>query len=55
MRSLIDKGLGCDIKRADPLRPHQEDKLWEKGVFGQENGEESQRTMLITLTNYSPS
>lgn len=47
MRSLIDKGLGCDIKRADPILPHQEEKLWEKGVFGKENGEQLQLTMFF--------
>ncbi|XP_061176185.1 uncharacterized protein LOC133185143 [Saccostrea echinata] len=47
MRNLIDKGLGCDIKCADPILPEQEEKLWEKGVFGQENREQLQLTMFF--------
>lgn len=55
MRGLIDKGLDCDVKRADQMLPHQEEKLWEKGVVGQENGEQLQLTMFFTLANYSAS
>lgn len=39
MKSLIDKRLGCDIKRTDLILLHQEEKFWEKGVFGHENGD----------------
>lgn len=36
MRSLIDKGLDCDITRADTILPHKEEKLWENVVFGEQ-------------------
>lgn len=55
IKSLIDKGLGCDVKRADPILPHQKKTIWEKGVFGQKHGEQLQLTMFFTLEYYSAS
>lgn len=51
MRSLIDKGPDCDTKRADLILSHQEEKLSEKGVFGQEYGEQLQLTLLFYASN----
>ena len=47
MKSLVNKGLGCEIKQADPILPDDEVKLWELGVFGRENGEQLQHTMFF--------
>lgn len=47
IKSLIDKGLGCDVKRADPILPHQKKTIWVKGVFGQKHGEQLQLTMFF--------
>lgn len=60
IKCLIDKGLGCDVKRcdvkrADPILPHQKKTIWVKGVFGQKHGEQLQLTMFFTLEYYSAS
>lgn len=47
MRTLNEKGLGLTVKRADPILPEQEDKLWEKRVFGQGSGEQLQLTIFF--------
>ena len=38
MKSLIEQGIGCTTKQADPILPEDEVKMWDVGVFGKENG-----------------
>ncbi|XP_061195452.1 uncharacterized protein LOC133203697 [Saccostrea echinata] len=47
MKSLIDKGLGCDVKQADPILPQDEETLWLKSVFGRETAEQLQHTVFF--------
>lgn len=51
----IEKSNCCDVKRADPILPHQKKTIWVKGVFGQKHGEQLQLTMFFTLEYYSAS
>jgi hypothetical protein len=32
MKSLVAKGVGTNVKEADPVLPFHELKLWEEGV-----------------------
>jgi hypothetical protein len=34
-------------RQADPIWPEDEEKLWQKGVFGKENSEQLQHTMFF--------
>ncbi|XP_062585825.1 uncharacterized protein LOC134247485 [Saccostrea cucullata] len=47
MKSLVDRGLGCEIRQADPIWPKDEEKLWQENVFGKENSEQLQHTMFF--------
>lgn len=47
MRTLNEKGLGFAVKRADPILPEQEDKLWGKGVFRQGSGGQLQLIIFL--------
>lgn len=49
---FIDKGLSCDIKRTDPIRPDHKKKLWGKGSLCIKNGDKLQHTIFFTLANY---
>lgn len=47
MKSLIDRGVGCEIRQADPIWPEDEEKLWQESVFGKENSEQLQHTLFF--------
>ena len=47
MKSLIDRGFGCNLKQADPILPKDEETLWQKHVFGKESGEQLQHTVFF--------
>ncbi|XP_061180579.1 uncharacterized protein LOC133189188 [Saccostrea echinata] len=47
MKSLIEKGIGCITKKADPILPEDEAKLWDVGVFGKKNAEQLQKTIFF--------
>jgi hypothetical protein len=47
MKSLMDKGLGCEVKQADPILQQDEETLWMKHVFGRETAEELQHTVFF--------
>ena len=34
MKRLTAKGLGCEIKQAEPVTEDEEQLLWTKGIFG---------------------
>ena len=44
-RSEMDADLSS--RQADPIWPEDEEKLWQKGVFGKENSEQLQHTMFF--------
>lgn len=47
MKSLIELGIGCTTKQADPILPEDEAKLWDVGVFGKKNAEQLQKTIFF--------
>ena len=47
MKKLISEGIGVEVKQADPVLPDQENKLWEEGVFGNQDAESLQYTVLL--------
>ncbi|CAC5386769.1 unnamed protein product [Mytilus coruscus] len=47
MKPLINKGLGCNLKQADPISREDEAKLWDTHVFGRDNLEQLQQTVFF--------
>lgn len=47
MKHLLDQGLGTKTKQADPVSNEDEEKLWEKGVFGMKNSKSLQYTVFF--------
>lgn len=47
MKSLIEQGIGCTTKQADPILPGDEAKLWDVGVFGKKNAEQLQKNYFL--------
>ncbi|KAK3107750.1 hypothetical protein FSP39_021374 [Pinctada imbricata] len=47
MKTLLDQGLGCTVKQADPITLEDEETLLEKNVFGMDNGDQLQRTIFF--------
>jgi hypothetical protein len=39
MKYVTSKGIGANIKQADPVSAEQEELLWSTGKFGYENAE----------------
>ena len=47
MKTPINKGLGCNLKQADPISRGDEAKLWDTNVFGRDNAEQLQQTVFF--------
>ncbi|CAC5417134.1 unnamed protein product [Mytilus coruscus] len=47
MKMLIEKGIRCEIKQAEPITQEQEESMWRENVFGKESAEMLQRTMFF--------
>lgn len=47
MKSLIDRGVGCEIHQADPIWPEDKEKIWQEGVFGKEKSEQLQHSLVF--------
>ena len=45
MKRLTSKGLGCEIKQAEPITEEEEELMWSKGVLG----DTDPKTLLNTL------
>ena len=45
MKRLTRKGVGVVTKQAEPIAPHEEEVIWEKGVLG----DQDPKTLLHTL------
>ena len=45
MKSLTRKGVGVTTKQAEPIMPHEEERMWAKGVLG----DSDPKTLLHTL------
>ena len=47
MKKLVSKGIGIEVKHADPVLPDQENKLWDEDVFGNHNAVSLQYTVFF--------
>lgn len=46
MKDLLKRGFGTSIIHAGPIRPQDEERMLEKGIFGNKDSETFQQTML---------
>lgn len=49
MKDALSRGVGGKRKQADPIHPEDEAVIWENGIFGMNNAETLQNTVVFFL------